>query len=98
MSSILTKAFWKIWTMISLLLIGTWMTDIEITKRLICNGFIGIFIFGIVRIVTTTLPWTLTKKIITSAVVFGIVVIFKLLTDWGGDWKTQTIYFQNNHF
>ena len=83
--------------MISLLLIGTLTTDIEITNGLIKKGLIYIFIFGLVRIVTIKRLWTLTKRLTISTVAFGLFLIFNLYTDWRADWKTQTIIYTNNH-
>ena len=83
--------------MISLLLIGTLTTDIEITNGLIKKELIYIFIFGLVKIVTIKRPWTLTKRLTVSTVAFGLFMIFNLYTDWRGDWKTQTIIYTNNH-
>jgi hypothetical protein len=82
--------------MISFVLIATWTTDIEITNGLVKNGFIYIFIFGLIQIITAKLPWTWTKKLMASTGVFGLYLIFHLFTDWRGDWKTQAIHFQNN--
>ena len=93
----LTKIFWTTWTIVLLLLIGTLTTNIEITNGLIKKGLIYIFIFGFIKMLTTNLSWTLTKKLALSALIFGMFVIFKQFTDWRGDWKTQTILFQNKH-
>jgi hypothetical protein len=82
--------------MISFVLIATWTTDIEITNGLVKNGFIYMFIFGLIQIITAKLHWTWTKKLMTSTGVFGLYLIFHLFTDWRGDWKTQTKHFQNN--
>jgi len=97
MRSNFTKAIWTIWTMISLLLIGTLTFDIEITNGLIKKGLIYVFILGLVKIVTIKRPWTLTKTLTVSTVVFGLFLIFNLYTDWRGDWRTQTIIYRNNH-
>jgi hypothetical protein len=97
MKSLRTKTYWTIWTIISLLLIGTLMSDIEITNGVVKKGLIYIFILGLISIVTIKKPWTLTKTLAVSTLVFGLFLIFKLYTDWRGDWKTQTVIYQNNH-
>jgi hypothetical protein len=97
MKSIPTKTFWILWTMISLLLIGTLITDIEITNGLIKKGLIYIFIFGLVKITTAKVPWELTRRLVVSTVVFGLFLILYYYSYPPGDWKTQTIIYKNNH-
>jgi hypothetical protein len=97
MKSTLTKTFWIIWTLISLLILGTLATDIEITNGLIKKVLVYIFIFGLVKIVTIKRSWTLTRTLTLSSVAFGLFLIFSLYTDLRGDWKTQTIIYKNNH-
>jgi hypothetical protein len=93
----LTKIFWVTWTIVLLLLIGTLTTPIEITNGLFEKGLVYIFVFGIIKILTANLSWNLARKLALSALIFGALLIFKQFTDWRGDWKTQTILFQNKH-
>jgi hypothetical protein len=99
MKSILTKTFWTIWVMISLLLIAALTTNIKITNGLINNGLVYIFIFGLVKMVVAKRSWALAKKLVASTAVFGLFLSFQFYTDWSwrGDWKTQTILYQNKH-
>ncbi len=97
MKSILTKAFWTIWTMVSLLLLGTLTTDIEVTNGLFKKGLIYIFICGFVKILTIKRPWSLMKTLTVSTVVFVFFLIVHRYLDWRGDWKTQTVIYKNNH-
>jgi hypothetical protein len=97
MKSIITKALWTIWITISLTLIGTLTTDLEVTNGLIKKGVICIFIFGFVNVLTIKRPWPLIKTLTVSTVVFALFLIFNRYLDWRGDWKTQTIIYTNNH-
>jgi hypothetical protein len=91
MNAIPTKAFWVIWTVISLLLFATLPTNLEITNGIIKKGFVYIFIFGLIKILTKKTAWTFARSFIVSTAAFGLFLIFTLYTEWQGDWKTQTI-------
>jgi hypothetical protein len=97
MKSIPTKTFWTIWTIISLLLVGTLTTDIEVTNGFIKKGFIYIFIIGLVKVVTVKRPWTLVKTLTVSTLAFAFFLFIHRYLDWRRDWKTQTIIYTNNH-
>src|SRR5687768_6054667 len=97
MNAIPTKAFWVIWTVISLLLFATLTTNLEITNGIIKKGFVYIFIFGLIKILTKKTAWTFARSFIVSTAAFGLFLIFTLYAEWQGDWKTQTIIYKNNH-
>lgn len=85
------------WIMISLLLMGTLTTDLEVTNGFIKKGLISIFIFGFVKVLTMKTPWTLGRTLIVSTAVFALFLIFNRYLDLRGDWKTQTVIYTNNH-
>jgi hypothetical protein len=97
MTSILSKISWTIWVVISLLLISASTTNLEITRGIVNSGFVYIFILGFVALMTLRKPWTRSKRLMVSVAIFGFFLIFKLYTDWRGDWKTQTIIYKNKH-
>ena len=95
MTSILTKLLWTIWTVVSLLLLATLASNLEITNGFVNRGLVFIFILGLIGVVTIRKPWTPMKKLTVATTVFILFLAFKFLTDWRGDWKTQIIMYQH---
>ncbi|MBI3218010.1 MAG: hypothetical protein HYZ44_00710 [Bacteroidetes bacterium] len=89
---ITARVFWTIWTIASLILVGT-ISNLEITSGLILKGIIYIVILGMTQLLTRNLYWIFG----ISTVLFVAFLTFKFYTDWRGEWKTQTIMFQNKH-
>ena len=97
MNTILAKALWTIWTVVSLLLFATLTTDLEITRGFVTKGLIYVFIVGLTAIVTLKKPWSSIKILTVAAMMFGLYLLLTTFLDWRGDWKTQTILYRNNH-
>lgn len=52
------KTFWSIWVAVTLLLVGTWTTNLEITEGLVNKLLIYIFLTGLVTFLTRRKQWT----------------------------------------
>ena len=97
MKSIIKSTFWTVWTVLSLLLLGTFFTNIEITNRFVEKGLFYCFLLGLFGLMTIQQPWTLGRKALAIFTLFALFVTFQYYSNWKGDWRTQTIIYQNRH-
>jgi hypothetical protein len=95
MISMFKKVSWAIWITVSLLLIATIISNLEITSRIVNRVLIFVFIVGLIEILTIRKSWTRIKRLLGATAIFAMFLIFKFYLDWRGDWKTQTIMYQH---
>ena len=93
----MSKIFWIVWIVISSFLIATWLTDLEVTSRMLNKGLACIFISGLIGLAIRKTSWTVLKKFVFLILVFVVFLTLSHFLDWRGDWKTQTVIFRNNH-
>lgn len=96
------KLFWILWGIITLLLIGMLITDLEITHSLAKYIYVYFFLYGLVNLVTYKLMPLLRKQLSLSISIVAFIswFLFTFFTYnlWNGDWKTQTVYYEQKHF
>lgn len=90
---VLTIALWAVWTVITVLILASRISSLEITNGIILWTFIYMFVLGATCLFTRKLV----NVVAISFSLFLSLLIFKLFTDWRGDWKTQTVIYQNKN-
>ncbi len=88
---------WTTWTILSLLLITSLLTDIEITNEIAKRGLVFVFILGQVKLLTLKQSWTWTKYLFISITAFGLFMTLNIYSDWRYEWQTAVILFKHKH-
>jgi len=83
-----------LWTIVVLLIIATWTTNLEVTDPFVNKGLIYILILGLIGLGASG---SIAKKISISILVFGLFLVSSFFLDFRGNWKTQRIIFKNKH-
>ncbi len=89
-----------IWIAASFILILSLLTQIEITNTLIRNLCLIVSFSGVL-FVNISLLFPKKPKATMAAIIISFVCISVYLKEefkWNGDWKTQTIIYENGHF
>lgn len=88
------------WAIASIIWIISIFTDLVITKELIRNISAVLTVSGLIYIILHFIPFKKPKNYIGIVTVAAILItgINTEIFGWTGDWKTQTVLYENGHF
>ncbi|MBS2214053.1 hypothetical protein KEM09_21790 [Carboxylicivirga mesophila] len=88
------------WTIASIVWIISMFTDLVITKEIIRNISAVLTIAGIIYGLLHFMPFKKPKNFVGIVTVSAVLItgITTEIFNWNGDWKTQTILYENGQF